>query len=92
MLPNQNFMPKRSAALQKTIDTLNGILALEDIMLYDKDGKLFTAKSDTELAKTYKDGICSALEALLNHYDTYKGFRFLDTANREKKSFDREYF
>lgn len=85
-------MAKRSAALQKTIDSLNNLLSLKTLYLYNNEGTMVRVDSSSELAKNYKDGICHALEVLLHNSNSYKGYMFLNVEEREDLRFDRKYF
>lgn len=85
-------MAQRSKALQNTLDVLNDILAMEEIGLFNQDGKIEAVKSDTERAQLYKDGICTAIETMLHQSNSYKGFMFLDRTYSDTRRFDRKYF
>lgn len=85
-------MAKRSKLLQDTLDKMNSILAMEEIGLFNQDGKIESVKSDTERAQLYKDGICTVIETMLHDSNSYKGFMFLDIKNITTRRFDRKYF
>jgi len=85
-------MAQRSKALQKTLDSMNAILAMEEVGLFNQDGHIESVKSDTERAQLYKDGICTVIETMLNNANSYKGFMFLDRAYTDTRRFDRKYF
>jgi len=85
-------MAQRSKALQKTLNSMNTILAMEEIVLFNQDGRIESVKSDTERAQLYKDGICTVIETMLNNANSYKGFMFLNIKNTTTRRFDRKYF
>lgn len=88
MSPKQKLMAKRSKALQETIKQINEILKNEYVVTTDENGDMLNASSNSAEGIAFKDGLAVAMEIVLHHYNSYKGWRYNnDTHKRHERQF-----
>lgn len=81
-------MAKRSKALQETIDQVNEILRNEYIVTTDENGEILSASSNSAEGIAFKDGLAVAMEILLHHHSSYRGWNYSkDTHKRHERQF-----
>ena len=86
-------MAKRSASIQKLVDTVNGILRQPEVYI-KKNDELQTVTSASSEGQAFKDGLCECLQIALHASKSYKGFMYLelDENNKPVDEFRRKYF
>ena len=81
-------MAKRSKALQETIKQINEILKNEYVVTTDENGDMLNASSNSAEGIAFKDGLAVAMEIVLHHYNSDKGWRYSnDTHKRHERQF-----
>ena len=85
-------MTKRSASIQKLVDTVNEILMAKNYI--KKNDELETVTSASSEGQAFKDGLCECLQIALHASKSYKGYMYLelDENNKPVDEFRRKYF